>query len=146
MLHYHLLDWGHSVGGGEAEGPSQHHWRPVCAVQSLEAVDTQHSGEVVTLAVSLVLAEVVLVTQPRSVPDTVLDDGGQGDNVTEPEVDSLTRQRMNSMSSVSDEDSPRSNISGRVTKPKRENCSVGNCLHNWWSLFDIILPATIGED
>ena len=126
MLQDHFLHWGHGIGGGQAQGPGQDHWRPVRAVHLLEAVNTQHGGEVVPLAIGLVLAQVVVVAQPRSVPDTVLQSGDQGGNVTEPEVDSLPRQRMDSVGGVTEEDGPRSNVAVRVTKTKGEGSPVSN--------------------
>ena len=126
MFHEHLLDGVTGLGGHEAERPRHDQGRPGGAVQPLEAVNARHGGEVVSLPLRLVLGQVALLTQAPALPEAVFHNGGQRGHVPEPEVDSLPRQRVDSVGGVTEEDGPRSNVAVRVTKAKGEGSPVKN--------------------
>ena len=117
MLHYHILDWSHSIGGGQSQSSGQDDGGEVCGIQLLETINPHDGGQIVSLAVSLVMSQVVMMTQVSPLPDTILQHGDQGANVSKPEVDPLASERMDSVGCVADEDSSGTNVSGGVTKP-----------------------------
>ena len=146
MLHYHILDRSHSIGGGQSQGSGQDDGGEVCGIQLLETINPHHGGQIVSLAVSLVMSQVVMMTQVSPLPDTILQHGDQGANVSKPEVDPLASERMDSVGCVADEDSSGTNVSGGVTKPKREYCSVDNSFDNRRFFFVIFCSTSIGQN
>ena len=118
VLHDQLLQRRGGLRGHQPQGPGQHHRAPVRAVQPLQTVDTcreyveeykniwqnieniqqvlwlgtEHGGEVVSLPLGLVLAEVAVLPQHPTLHHTRLHQPRQARDVAETEVHPLNNQ------------------------------------------------------